>query len=189
MKNEKGITTTNASQKVLVESNHNSNKILVDKRSEFYKRSVTSRLQDNDIEIYSRPYERKHVAAETLIRTLKIKIYKYMTSVSKMCILLINIANKYNDTYHSTIRMKPAHVKSRRYTDFNKEKIKEDPKLEFGNHVRISKYQNIFGKGYVPNWFKEPFVIKVKTLCCGNEEVILILKKLLERFTKKNYKN
>ena len=64
---------------------------------------------------------------------------------------LDNIVNKYNHTYHSTIKMKPVDVKSSKYIDFDKENNKEDPKLKVGDHVRISKYRSIFGKFYVPN--------------------------------------
>ena len=56
--------------------------------------------------------------------------------------------------------MKPVHVKSSTYFDFNKENNKEDHKFKVGNYVRMSKYQNIFAKGYVPNWSEEVFVIK-----------------------------
>ena len=100
LKDEKGITTTNAFQKVLDEANNNPNKIWVDKRREFYKRSVKSRLQDNDIEIYSVSYERKHVT-EIFIRTLKNKISKYMTSVSK---------NKYIDKSDEISSGKQSHL-------------------------------------------------------------------------------
>ena len=67
---------------------------------------------------------------------------------------LADIVNKHNNTYNST--MKPVDVNSNTYIDFNK----ENPKFEVGDHVRISKYKNIFGKGYTPNWSKEVFVIK-----------------------------
>ena len=67
---------------------------------------------------------------------------------------LADIVNKHNNTYNST--MKPVDVNSNTYIDFNK----ENPKFEVGHHVRISKYKNIFGKGYTPNWSKEVFVIK-----------------------------
>ena len=67
--------------------------------------------------------EGKSVVAERFIRTLKTNIYKYMTSISKNLYInkLNHIANKYNNTYHSTIKMKPAKVKDNTYIDFNKE--------------------------------------------------------------------
>ena len=112
--------------------------------------------------MYSIHNEGKSVTAEIFIRTLKNKIYRCMTSVSKNVYIdkLDDIVNKYSNTYHSTIKMKPADVKSNTYIDFNKENNKEGPKFKVGDHVRTSKHKNIFGKGYVPNWSEEFFVIK-----------------------------
>ena len=64
------------------------------------------------------------------------------------------MVNKYNNTCHSKIKMKPADVKPSTYTDSSKEINDEDPKFKIGDIVRISKYKNIFAKGYVPNWSK-----------------------------------
>ena len=73
---------------------------------------------------------------------------------------LDDIVNKYNITYHRTIKMKPNDVKSRTYIDSSKEIDNKDPKFKTVDIIRISKYKNIFAKGYVPNWFQEVFVIK-----------------------------
>ena len=74
---------------------------------------------------------------------------------------LDDVVNKYNYAYHSTIKVKPVDVKSS--IDFDKKNNKEDPRFKVGDHVRVSKYNNIFAKGYVPNWFAEVFAIaKVK---------------------------
>ena len=85
-----------------------------------------------------------------------------MTSVSKNVNIdkLYNIINEYNNTYHRTIKMKPIDVKDNTYIDFGKEANDNDPKFKVGDHVRISKYKNIFVKGYTPNWSEEVFVIK-----------------------------
>ena len=85
-----------------------------------------------------------------------------MTSISKNAYIdkLDYISNKYNTAYHRTIKMKPVDVKPSIYIDFSKRNNKESPKFKVGSHVRISKYKNIFAKGYVPNWFEEVFVIK-----------------------------
>ena len=73
------------------------------------------------------------------------------------------LVNKYNNSYHITIKIKPADVKSGTYVDFNKENNKEDPKCQVGDHVRILKHKNIFAKDYTPNRSEEVFVIiKVK---------------------------
>ena len=83
LKDKKGISIVNAFQIILKESNRKPNKIWVDKGSEFYNNSFKKWLQDNDIVMYSTNNEGKSVIAERFIRTLKNKIYKYMTSVSK----------------------------------------------------------------------------------------------------------
>ena len=92
----------------------------------------------------------KSVVAERFIRTLKTKIYKYMTSVSKNVYIdkLDDIVKKYNNTYHTSIKMKPVDVKDNTYIDFKKEVNNKDPKFKVGDHVIISKYKNIFAKGY-----------------------------------------
>ena len=138
------------------------NKIWVSKGSEFYNSYFQKWLKDNDIEMYSIHKERKSVVAERFIRTLKTKNYKYMTSVSKNVYIdkLDDMVNEYNNTYHRTIKMKPVDVKDNTYIDFKKEVNDKDPKFKVGDHVRISKYKNIFAKGYTPNWSEEVFVIK-----------------------------
>ena len=109
---------------------------------------MKSFLQNNDIEIYSTHNEETSVVAERLIRTLNNKIYKYMTSISKNVYIdkLDDIVNKYNNTYHSTIKMKPVDVKSNTYIDSSKEINNKDPKFKIGDIVRISKYKNIFAR-------------------------------------------
>ena len=73
---------------------------------------------------------------------------------------LDDIVNECNNTYQRTIKMKPVYVKDNTYIDFEKEVNNKDPKFKIGDHVRISKYKNIFAKGYTPNWSEEVFVIK-----------------------------
>ena len=101
------------------------------------------------------------VVPERFIRTLKTKIYRYKTAISKNVYIdkLDDIVNEYNNTYHRTIEMKPVDVKDNTYIDFEKEINNKDPKFKIGDHVRISKYKNIFAKGYTRNW-SEVFVIK-----------------------------
>ena len=88
-----------------------------------------------------------------------------MTSVSKNVYInkLDDIVGEYYNTYHRKIKMKPADVKDNTYIDFKKEVNDKDPKFKVGDHVRISKYKNIFAKGYTPNWSEEVFVVsKIK---------------------------
>ena len=114
--------------------------------------------------MYSICNEGKSVVAGRFIRTLKTKIYKYMTSVSKNVYIdkLDDIVGEYNNTCHKTIKMKPVNVKDNSYIDFKKDVNDRDPKFKVGDHVRISKYKNIFAKGYTSNWSEEIFVSEIK---------------------------
>ena len=161
VKDKKGISIVNAFQSILNKSKRKPNKIWVDKGSEFYNASFKKWLQDNDIVMYSINNEGKSAVAEGFIRTLKSRIYKYMTSISKNVHInkLNAIVNKYNNTYRTTIKMKPIDVKDNTYINTNKEINYKDPKFKNGDYVRISKYKNIFAKGYMPNWSEEVFVI------------------------------
>ena len=73
---------------------------------------------------------------------------------------LDDIVNEYNNTYHITIKMKPIDVKDNTYIYTSKKVNYKYPKFKVGDHVRISKYKNIFAKGYMPNWSEEVFGIK-----------------------------
>ena len=112
--------------------------------------------------MYSTHNEGKSVIAEIFIRTLKNKIYKYMTSILKNLYIdkLDGIVNKYNNTYHRTIKMIPVNVKSNTYIDSSKEINDTDSKFKISDIVRILKYKNIFAKAYTPNRSEEVFMIK-----------------------------
>ena len=113
---------------------------------------MKSWLQDYDIEMYSTHNEGKSVVPERFIGLSKSKnVY-----IDK----LADMINEYNNTSHSTIKMKSVNVNSSTYTEFDRQNNKKDPKFEVDDHVRISKYKNIFEKGYIPNWSEECFVIK-----------------------------
>ena len=163
LKDKKGISIVTALQSILKQSNSRKpNKTWVDKGSEFCNAYFKKWLRDNDIVMYSTHNEGKSVATERLIRTLKSKIYKHMTSVSKNVYVdkLDDIVNEYNNTYHTTSKMKPIDVKDNTYINISKKINYKDPKFKVGDRVRISKYKNIFSKGYMPNWSEEVFVIK-----------------------------
>ena len=167
LKDKKGISIVKTLQIILKQSNRKPNKIWVDKGSEFHNAYFKKWLRDNDIIMYSTHNEGKSVVAERFTKTLKCKICKYMTSISKNEYIdkLDDIVDKYNNTYHTTIMMKPFDVKDNTYINISKEINNKDPKFKVGDHVRISKYKNIFAKGYMPNCSEEIFVIKkIKTV-------------------------
>ena len=148
--------------------------------------------------MYSTHNEGKSVVAERFIKTLKNKIYKHMSANSENVYfhVLNGIADKYNNTYHKTIKMKPIDVKSVSFAEYNNESNEKDPKFKVGNHVRISKYKYIFAKGYAPNWIEETFIIKqIKNTVPwtylisdlnGEEVVGSFYEKELQKPTKKN---
>ena len=142
---------------------------MVDHGSEFYNNFFKKWLKDNDISMYSTHNEGKPVVAERFIRTLKNKIYKHMTTVGKNVYfdVLDDIVNKYNNTYHSSIKVKPKDVTSDSFDEYNEESNEKDPKFKVGDHVRISKYKNIFPKGYTPNWSEKIFVVKKNKEYCS----------------------
>ena len=109
--------------------------------------------------------EGKSVVAERFIRTLKNKLYKYMTVYYDV---LDDVVNKYNNTKHSTIKMKPIDVKDTTqssYLERNNKRVyidehnEKDSRFKVGDRVRIPKFKNIFAKGYTPNWSKEMFIV------------------------------
>ena len=112
--------------------------------------------------MYSPHNEGKSVVAERFIRTIKNKIYKYMTSISKNVYIdkLDDTVHKYNNKKHRTIKMKPIDVRDNTYIDLGKEVSDKNPNFKVGDNVRISKCRNIFTKDYTPNWSEEVFVIK-----------------------------
>ena len=161
LKDKKGISIVNAFNKITKQSNRKPNKIWVDQGGEFYNNVFEKWLSDNDINMYSTYNEGKSAVVERFIRTLKNKLYKHMTATGKNVYydVLDDVVNKYNNTKHSTIKMKPRDVgdnNKRVYIDEHNEK---DSRFKVGDRFRISRCKNIFAKGYVPNWSKEIFIV------------------------------
>ena len=160
LENKKGISVTNGFHKIIKQYNRKRNKIWVDQGGEFYNNIFKKRLSDNNIIMYSTYNEGKLVVAERFIRTLKSKLYKHMTAIGKDVYydVLDDVVNKYNNTKHSTIKMKPINVgnNKRVYID---EHSKKDSRFKVGDRVRISKFKNIFAKRYTPNWSSEIFIV------------------------------
>ena len=111
--------------------------------------------------MYSTFNEGKPVVGERFIKTLKNKIYKHMTTISENVYFndLDDIVDKYNNTVHSLIKMKPEDVNDDSFVQHNEETNKKSPKFKVGDNVRISKYKNIFPKGYTTYWSEEVFVV------------------------------
>ena len=142
--------------------------------------------------MYSTNNNGKSLIAERFIRTLKNKIYKYMTSISKNVYInkLDVIVKRYNNTYHTSIKMKPVSVNDNTYIDIKKEVNDKDPKFKIGDNVRISKYKTTFLLKSIceSGQKKYSLLVKLKILCHGHMFLmILMVKRLSVRFMKKNY--
>ena len=169
IKDKKGVSIVDVFQEILKESNwieanskgRKPNKIWVDKGSQFYNNSFKKGLKDNDIEMHSIHNKEKSAVAERFIRTLKSKIFKHMTAISKNVYfdVLDDIVNKYNNTVHRTIKMKPIDVKDNTYADSKKEVNDKISKFKVGDPLRISKYKNICAKRYTPTWPENFFIV------------------------------
>ena len=115
--------------------------------------------------MYATYNQGKSVVAERFIRTLKNKISEHMTAISANVYfdMLDDIVNKFNNTVHKTIKMKPTDIADDSCAEQKEDFHKKYPKFKVGDHVRISKYKNIFAKGYTRNWLEEVFVVsKIK---------------------------
>ena len=122
IKDKKGVSIVNAFQKIISEG-RKPNKIWVDQGSEFYNQSFKDLLKINNIEMNSTYNEGKSTVAERFIRTLKNKIFKHMRAISKSIYfdVLDDIVDKYNNTIHRTMKMKPTDVTDDSYAECNED--------------------------------------------------------------------
>ena len=142
LKVKKRITIVNGFQKIISKVRR-PKKIWVDQGGELYNKLFKIFLKINNVEMYSTYNEVKSVVAERFNRMLKNKIFNHMTAVSKNVYfdVLDDIVNKYNNTVHRTIKMKPIDVISDYYAEYNKDSNETEPKFKVGDHVAISKYK------------------------------------------------
>ena len=140
LKDKKGISIVNEFNKIIKQSNRKPNKIWVDQGGEFYNNFFEKWLSDNDINMYSTYNEGKSVVAERFIRTLKNELYKDMTATGKNVYydVLEDVVNKYNNTKHSTIKMKPIDVGDNNKRGYIYEHNEKDNRFKVGDRVRIS---------------------------------------------------
>ena len=148
LKDKKGISILNAFDKVIKQYNRKPNKIWVDQGGEFCNNIFKKWLSDNDIIMYSTYNEGKSVVTERFIGTLKSKLYKHMTAIGENVYydVLDDVVNKYNNTKHSTIKMKPIDIRDNNKRVHIDEHNKKRSRFKVGDRVRISKFKNIFAK-------------------------------------------
>ena len=138
LKDKKGVSIVNAFQKIISEG-RKSNKIWVDQGSELY-----NNLKINNIEMYSTYNEGKYIVAERYTRTLKNKIFKHMAAIQQNVYInvLDDIVNKYNNTVHKTIKMKPIDVTSGSYAECNEDSNKKILNLKLVAMLEFQKQKH-----------------------------------------------
>ena len=151
LKDKKGISIVNAFKKIIKQSGRKPNKIWVDQRGEFYNNDFQKWFLSNNIIVYSTYNEGKSVVVERFIRALKNKLYKHMTATSKNVFynVMDDVVNEYNNTKHSTIKMKPKDVGNNNKRVYIDEHNEKSARYNAGDRARISKFKNIFAKGYI----------------------------------------
>lgn len=167
LKSKSGVEVENALNKLF--QKHKPEKIWSDKGSELYNRRVQAFLKKKKILLYSTENEQKSCVVERWKRTVKRIIFKYFTAnnTRKYVDVLPKIIDKYNNTYHRTIRCTP--VEARKAINLHKlmkllhsdeqVKVKEPPRFEVGQHVRIVKKKGTFEKSYTTNFTEEVFIV------------------------------
>ena len=168
LKDKKGESVTNAF-KTILNKGRKPQYLWVDKGKEFYNKHLKDLLEKYNITIYSTENEEKSSVVERWNRTIKNKMWKQFTiqGNTQYLDMLPKILKQYNNTKHSSIKMTPteASKKSNEGTVYfnlygDMEQVTSKPKFKVGDKVRISKYkQNVFDKGYTPNWTEELFTI------------------------------
>ena len=168
IKNKKSISVVKAFKYILFKSKRKPNKVHSDKGSEFIDKNFQQLLQKNNIKFYTTENsEIKACVVERFHRTLKIKMYKYFTfkNTKNYINVLDKLLNVYNKSFHRSIKMRPIEV-NKKNTKLvflnlykNKKNISKINKFKLNDRVRISKYKNLFAKGYEQNWTDEEFII------------------------------
>lgn len=170
VKNKTGKEIAAAMFQILKDLSSPPKNIHTDLGKEFYNVNFKSLMEKYGINHYSTYSTMKASIVERFNRTLKEKMWKQFSlqGTYKWLNILQPIVNKYNDTIHSTIKMRPNQVKKKHTakllsTVYANMKIFTGHKFNIGDYVRVSKYKNIFDKGYTPNWSTEIFkIIKVQ---------------------------
>lgn len=167
LKNKTGLEVSKAMKSVLTREGYSPRNLQSDHGTEMYNSHFKKLMREHSINHYSTYSTKKAAIVERVIRTLKSIIYKEFSLSGKhdWLSILDKVANKYNNTKHRTIGMKPSQVTSKtKLTVFNIPKIApKRSKFKVGDIVRISKHKGVFDKGYDINWSPELFKIyKIK---------------------------
>ena len=173
LKNKKGPSLVEAF-KIILSSGHKPEKFIMDQGTEFFNKHFKALLKDEDIELYNMYNETKASVVERLIRTLKTRMWRYLTAKKTMQYIhmLPDLVYSYNHTIHRSIKKKPADVTVNNekqvwhtlYDDCNDVKHVKY-KFNIADQVRISKIKRTFEKGHLPNFSKEIFTVSKQIPC------------------------
>lgn len=165
VKNKSAKYVVDAMKKVLEERIPKN--LQTDNGTEFYNKNFKALMKEYNINHYSVYSTKKACIVERFNRTLKNIMYKYFSlhGSYKWLDALPNLVNHYNNKYHRTIKMKPIQVNAKNASQvlsesFNHIKLVGKQKFHVGDHVRISKFRNVFSRGFHPQWTPEIFTIR-----------------------------
>ena len=169
LKNKKGVTTAEAF-KIILKEGRKPKKLWTDKGNEFYNDHMDKLRELHDIKLYSTENEEKSSIVERWIRTMKEKIFKYLTdnNTNRYIDVLAELVEEYNNTVHSSTKLTPIDASKEEnelkvwrnlYPDRYKTS-RLNPKFSVGDEVRITKKKGTFEKGYTTRWTEEIFTIK-----------------------------
>lgn len=167
MKSKSGKDTMNAMKSIL-SMGRVPIKLHVDRGKEFYNSHFESLMRKYNIHMYSTYSNLKASICERFNRTLKNKMWMQFSLRGnyKWIDIVDSLLTDYNNSVHRTIRMKPKNVNAgnekqllQRVFKKIRKPLKKLTKFQIGDKVRISKFKNVFEKGYTPNWTTEIFTI------------------------------
>ena len=172
LKNKLALEVLTKFKKIFDESGRKPVKLQTDEGGEFVNKELGGYLKSKEVTFFIVSSDKKAAIAERVIRTLKEKIYRYMHE--KYTIMYIDmfqdLVSSYNNTYHKSIKMAPAEVtednegqvlKNLYGKAWAQDKKQKKPKFKEGDFVRLSKYKQVFDKGYRGNWTEEIFIVDV----------------------------
>ena len=167
LKTKTGKEVAEAFRKLFL--NGSPSRLWTDKGTEFYNQQLKAVFASNNVTIYSAENEEKSSIVERWNRTMKNIMWKYFTAntTQKYVDVLPNMVEKYNNTYHRSIKLTPSdarntaiyqHVHNALYAKVNARKP-TSPKFHVGDKVRIKRKNGTFEEGFTPNWTEEVFTI------------------------------
>lgn len=172
LKSKSAKEVLGAFQRIFAKTERKPLKLQTDDGTEFKNASMYQFFREHGITFFTVKSDKKAAVAERLVRTIKEKIWRYMTEkeTSRYVDVLEDLVHSYNNTYHNSIKMAPSEVNFGNEgkvlrTLYGKEwmdegnKVKK-PKLKVGDMVKISRLKGVFNKAYMGNWTEELFLVE-----------------------------